>query len=283
MSQYHKYSETLVDKSVEKGKITWDDAELIKKYLMDQNPNGKVSSTQNKIFYNLLVFREFIGEYRKNTFNELFMGVTEFKKSGRKSTTVTHYLAVLRQFYLWLIDSGYSAIPREMVENKIKTKNPENMSVTADSILSKEDVIKLIEACKNNRNRAIIALLYEASLRPKEVCLLTWKQFKFNEHEVILVLKDQTTSKKQIRCLMGRDYILSWRNDYPDEATGDNLVFVTHKGNPFTHQIMLRLIGRIAKDSGIKKVVHPHILRRSKALFRSRSGNKQLIENSDNI
>jgi site-specific recombinase XerD len=65
---------------------------------------------------------------------------------------------------------------------------------------------------------------------------------------------------------MAKDFLVTWKNDYPGEAEGDNIVFITEKGEQFNDQLAFRLLGRIAKESGIKKPVQLHSLKQSNGL-----------------
>lgn len=262
---YLEYHDSLVNRAVAKGKITQDDADLIKDYMADQSMNGCSALTRFNVFYHLVELRQYIGEYRCNTDRDLYEGIKKFKESERKLLTVMNYLTSLKQFYLWLVENGYSSIARDTLVHKMKIKNPDSTAITADPILTKVDVTQLIEACKNNRDRAFVALLYDAGIKTKEACRLTWRQCKFDKRGLYLTASENAKFSRHICCAMAADFLSAWRNEYPGNAEGENLIFVTRAGDPFTHQLALRLLGKIVKESGIKKPVHLHLLQHGRA------------------
>ena len=257
----HEYSDTLVDNAVTEGRITTDDAGLLKLYLNGPTPETNNPATLYNTFFILVIFRQYIGEYRINTLNELFEGVTKFKESGRKTETVILYLGKLRQFYLWLSEQGYSSVPIDMIDHKIKIRRPEPVSDPAGAVLDNDDVSQLIGTCKRTRDKAFIALLYETGIKTKDACTLEWSDLTFDDQGIFLTSRKKTKFPGNVRCLMAGDFLATWRNEYPGKAEGDNFVFITEKGDPFTDQLAFRLLGRIAKESGIKKTVQIHSLK----------------------
>ena len=268
MARYtHEYSDTLVDNAVAEGRISMDDAGLLKQYLNRLSPEVSKSATRYNTFFILAIFRQYIGEYRRNTLDELFDGVKKFKESGRKPETEVLYLGKLRQFYLWLSEQGYSSIPGEVIDHKIKIRRPERVSGSSDSVLTIDDIFQLIRTCKRNRDRAFIALLYDAGIKTKDACALKWSDLTFGDQGVYLKPGVKSKFSRNIRCVMAKDFLEAWKNDYPGKAEGDNIVFITQKGDPFTDQLAFRLLGRIAKESGISTPVPLHSLKQSKGMY----------------
>lgn len=267
MARYvHTYTNSLVNKSVAEGRITEDDAELIKTYLNGSSTEELSSATRYNIFYILVVFRQYIGEYRSNSLEDLFNGVTKFKESDRSQVTLIRHLIVIKQFYEWLIDRGDSSIPRDMISHKIKIKGPER---DADSALSFDDAFQMIKACKNSRDRAFIALLYETGIRTKDACNLRWGDLS-SDKQGIFQISNGTVAQGPKQCVLGTGYLTVWKDDYPGDASGENFVFVTHKGDPFTDRMAFRVLGRIVKESGITKFVHLHSINRNQSTHTKR-------------
>jgi integrase/recombinase XerD len=267
MARYiHEYSDSLVDNAMAEGRITPDDADILKIYLNGQATEMNNSATRYNTFFILVIFRQYIGEYRINTLDDLFAGVTKFKEAGRKTETVILYLEKLRQFYLWLSEQGCSSIPKDAISHKIKIRRPGRASDLADSILSIDDVSQLIRTCKRNRDRAFIALLYDAGIKTKEACTLKWKYLIFDDDGLYLKSRKKTKFPGNTRCMLAKEFLVTWRNEYPGEAGDDKFVFITEKGGPFTDQLAFRMLGRIAKESGISKPVQLHSLKQSKGL-----------------
>lgn len=135
----------------------------------------------------------------------------------------------------------------------------------SDPPLSLDDVLQLIRACKNSRERAFIALLYDSATRTRDACSLTWGELGVDPEGVFLIPDKKTKSPGHIPCVMATGYLVAWRSEYPGDPAGDNLVFITQKGKPFTIHLATRLLGRIVRKSGISTPVHLHSLNQGKA------------------
>lgn len=59
------------------------------------------------------------------------------------------------------------------------TKKPTDM-------LTKKQVLLAIEACTNSRDRAMISMLYDGSLRPVDLRKLTWEDVIFDEYGALI-------------------------------------------------------------------------------------------------
>ncbi len=252
----HRFTGSLVRNAVEAGKITQDDADLIAEYIAEQEDQSP--ETRYNTFYTLVVFRELIGEYRKNSDQDLSEGIMKFKGSGRSPDTVARYLAILRQFYRWLAEKGYSPIAGEVLGHKMK--NPDRMEAGPESVLTGEEISRLIEACRNSRDRALVALLCDTGIKTKEACRLTWGQCVFDEKGLSLAPGGHTKFTRNIPCDNAVDYLIAWRDACPGSDEGDNRVFVTRTGSPLTYESAFRLLGKIVRESGIRKPVHLHLM-----------------------
>lgn len=69
-------------------------------------------------------------------------------------------------------------LPRQKLE-KIKPVRPNQVTKTADDLILRDEILKMINACKTSRDRAIIATLYEGAFRIDEVAAMTWDVWTF--------------------------------------------------------------------------------------------------------
>lgn len=121
--------------------------------------------------------------------------------------------------------------------------------------------IRLIDAMDNTRDTLIVKLMLQGAKRIGEVLTLTidkvdfekrqasFKQLKTRGEERWLVVKLPDTLSKEIETLVG------------DRQSG--FVFLTEKGNPVKHTQVYRSMKKAASSAGIKKNVHPHVMRAS--------------------
>ncbi len=254
-----EYSDIFVKYAVDSGKLTQDDANLLLDFMKERGEKEN-SATRYTNFYDLVVFRQYIGEFRHTTGHDLCEGISKFKNSGREVATLSRYLTILRRFYLWLADNGYSPIEKNILDHKLKVLNQDSKKAARPGILTIEDLAALHRACKNSRDRALIALLFDTGIKTKDACRIRWDQCRFDEKGLVLLAGVYTKCAHDIRCSMAGPYVADWKKEYPGNPAGENPLFVTKSGAPLTHQATFRLLGKIVKNSGIKKSVHVHLI-----------------------
>ncbi len=267
--KYFEYSEKAVERALESGQINFDDISLIKEFIGEISMNIAPERVY-KLHYILINWRNFIKPYRENTAADLFSGMEKIKRFQKKDgkyyskNTLGDYVKFLKRFYLWMSDNEYTNIPEKKIK-KFKIPKPPQMSVTAEELLSEEDILKMIDACWNSRDRALISMLYEGAFRIGELGNLQWKQIKFNSWNTVVNVDSKTDRPRYIPLLIAKPYIAQWKNDYPFEPEGDNHVFLSFNDNePIQYRGMQKKILKIAEKAGITKKIHPHLFRHSR-------------------
>jgi len=94
-------------------------------------------------------------------------------------------------------------------------------------MISEEKIDLMIRSCKNSRDRALIAFMYEGALRPIEVREATWSQITFDQYGAIFNTTKKTGKPRYIRLIRYYGYLAAWKADYrPGTPEGNALVFV---------------------------------------------------------
>ena len=267
--RYYRYADRAVEKALNTGRITPDDAAYLREFIgeisVDMTPQRRY-----KYFYILINWRTFIGPFGKNTAGDIFTGIDLLKrykdKKGKpySSHTLVDYFSFIKRFYEWMIESGYSSIPLKKIE-KIKVPKPDQMTVTAEGLITEEEILKMIETCWHSRDRAIISLLCESGFRISEVGTLQWNQIKFTDWNCTVNTAEKTGKPRRIPLVKSRAYLAQWKNDYPEKITGDSYVFLTlntHK--PIQYRGLQKKIIKIAEKAGVKRKINPHLFRHSR-------------------
>lgn len=163
-------------------------------------------------------------------------------------------------------------------DDQIKIKRPRRNQPMPD-ILSKEEILGMIEVTPNFKHKAIIALLYSSGIRRDEL--------------IHLQLKDIDSKRMVIRINLGkgnrsRDALLATNTltllrqyyrffqprpiKYVFEAGG-------RPGELYSPSSIRQIVKRAAEKAGIKKAVHPHSLRHAFATHMLEQGaNLKLIQ-----
>jgi integrase len=77
----------------------------------------------------------------------------------------------------------------------------DTMTTTADDLLSQDEVLAMIMACKTTKDRAFIATLFDGAFRIQELCTLTWGQLQINEYNVNVNVNGKTEFDDRINKL----------------------------------------------------------------------------------
>lgn len=240
--------------------------------------NGTTISRQNKITSHLCNWRQYIGPFDQNSIGDLVAGANAIR-SGRsrtrgtplKTNTIIDYIKILKQFYGWMNEQGYAAIPEKRLD-KIAAPPKPRMTKTAADILTPDEVNAFLSACTNSRDRALYSLLYEAGLRAGEIATLTWRQLDFDGYGAIVNIDFKTGKPRYIRLLMSTEPLAAWRRDYPLQQAPDALVFVNRLGRPLTHGAIAKQMRVIARRAGINRHLTLHLFRHSRITHLIREG-----------
>ena len=260
---------------LEKGAITEDDAQLIDEYLVKRRADRDLSQGRvNKILFTLLSWRRFVKPFRENSITDIYKGI-EALKTGQgviknherfqySKNFVYDTVSIIKPFYLWMIEQEYSPTLKEKEIRSIKRPKRDLMTKTVADILTEDEIKRMVEACESTRDRALIMLLYDGGFRIGELGKLSWGQVSFDKYGAVINVDEKTGKPRYVRLLAAGPYLAKWKDDYPFEPMGDNLVFISHRKTAINYDTMYRQIGRIATRAGIKKKVHPHIFRHTR-------------------
>lgn len=134
-------------------------------------------------------------------------------------------------------------------------------SAVKSEALEPMEWIRLIDAIDNKRDGLIVKMMLQGAKRISEVLALAidkvdfdkrqaqFRQLKTRGEEKWLVVNMPESLTAEIKALVG------------DRQAG--LVFVTDSGKPIQHTQVYRTMKKAAVSAGIKKNVHPHVMRAS--------------------
>lgn len=265
-----EYAGNSIRRGLDTGRLTERDAALIREFISElQSCNNISMGRTNKLVYTLVGWRRFISEFEGNTINDIYAGIATIKtaKSERgtpfKQNTISDFVTIIRQFYIWLIENNHSEIPEKKI-TRLKTPPKDHMTKEASDILTPGEITDIMNACSRSMDRAIVMMLYEGGFRVGEIGTLAWKDVVFDKHGVIVNVDFKTGKPRYIRLVMAAEHLAKWRSDYPYVAEGDHLVFITERKTALTHGSIQKQLQRIAARAGVKKHITPHVFRHSR-------------------
>lgn len=174
------------------------------------------------------------------------------------------YRVILKRFYKWL--RGDNDYPPEVkwISTSMKRKN----NVIPEELLTQKEVMKMIDAAENPRDKAIIAFLYESGCRVGELLSMRIKHLSFDEYGAKAVLKGKT-GMRRIRIIFCVPYLAVWLENHPLKNDPNAPLWIglgTKNRNKALHYQNVRvMLKKVALKAGVKKRVNPHMFRHTRA------------------
>lgn len=161
----------------------------------------------------------------------------------------------------------------------ITTSLPRHYDPSPDpaAMLTEDDIESLLRACRSFRDRAAIAVQFDAGLRGSELYALTVDDV--TEHEYgMLVRVDGKTGARSVLLIPSTPYLRLWLADHP--GGGDTPLWSKlHTAESLSYPGFLKLFQAPAGRAGLEKPVTPTNLRKSNLAWLVRQGmNARSIE-----
>ena len=251
------------ENALNSGRITQNDDELITKYVREISAKRGISTARRHLTTKTLIrWRDWIPcEYAHCDDTNLQEGLIASNNAGLSQNTLVTYRHVLKQFLTWLVKhDGCVVSIDELNDTKIGRIN--RMTKTSNSILTEDEVHKIIESTTTLRDRCLLSILYESACRVGEIAALTWDQVRFDEYGCALNVDEKTGRPRYIRVSVYAPTLSAWRAQCPTNA--GNLVFPSRYNTMMSYGAVRKVLDKAVKIAGITKRVHPHLFRHSR-------------------
>jgi len=168
------------------------------------------------------------------------------KMTDRASSSIILFLASIKFAYSNVLGKDPTAgVKRPKKENKIPV------------VLTKQEIINLIENSSNLKSKLILQTLYSSGLRVSEVVNL--KPVDLNFEDNVGWVRSGKGGKDRMLILSKK---LSKKLDKFIKKNSD-WIYVFSKNKPLTTRNIQKIVQKTAQRAGIDKSVHPHTLRHS--------------------
>lgn len=255
-----KYSTTAayIDELLDRpGILTRQRTDLKRFYLEIDKNQGLSVHTQKSYLLILFNFSKAIPKpYKSMKKANIEKYIYSLKISPR---SIDLYKITIRKFFQWLYqtDDFPESVKWMKIIGQRTRKLPEDM-------LTLPEVRALIDAADNPRDRVLVSILYESGCRLSEITNLLQKDVTIDQYGAVIMVKGKTGGRR-IRLIDSSPDLLLWLNNH--SLKGNN--------NPLFNDRRFQLQGleqsgvqkilkKLAKRAGIKKHVHPHLLRHSR-------------------
>lgn len=202
---------------------------------------------------------------------EKFLGFSENR--GLNENAVKDYIqTILKKQNPSTVSQNLSAIEfffEKVLNQKIMIPHPKR-NKTIPTILTFDEIKKLIESTNNIKHKLIIKILYGCGLRVSEIINLKKEDIDFSEG----LIKIRLAKGRKDRFVKIPNSVFNELKNYY-ELVEEDIMFPSSRGGKLTTATIRKIIKNSRRKTGIKKDIHPHSLRHSFATH--------LLENGTDI
>lgn len=204
-------------------------------------------------------------EFDKITLQDLRDYLSLLKSSDITNSSQNDYKATIKRFLKWRF-KDWSKRFNNLEDIKLHLKINEE-KINSDSLITKEDVEKIVKEEKSTFWRAFFLTLYESGLRPSELRTLTWDKIKFNidkDISEINIYASKTHKSRSVYVKEATFYLKKLKEQRED--INNPLVFpsIRDKTKPISKDYVSHWLSRISQKA-IGRKIFPYILRHSRA------------------
>jgi integrase len=264
-----------LEAQVAEGNITQTESDLISAFIFEiQAQRGTSDSGMMTRAWSLVrvavVLHKFNSSLDSVTTEDALKVISSLRGEEYSKNYLNDLIKAFKRFLLWRIENGTP----NLIEKKIRVIKSPGMDWSAKKftdMLTKEEVLRVIASCTNSRDRAIISMLYDGSLRPVDLRKLTWQDVTFDEFGALIRTSAKTGKERVIRLTFSTPYFAQWRTDYPGVPIGPARVFVSHRiyesagGEhiPLEMDAIVRMVRSLRQKTGIERL-NPSLFRPSR-------------------
>jgi len=242
--------------------------EVFTKYInyLDAERNASHYTVRNYT-HDLLDFFSYLKSKKISSLNEVDKQVlrgylSHLMKEGFARVSISRKLSAIRSFYRYLLREELVAT------SPIADTSSPKLDKRLPKFLTLEEAVRLLEAPDSStalgqRDRALMELLYASGLRVSELVSLDLEQINLETNEIRVWGK----GAKERMVLMGKpaaaalaSYLSQGRPRLLGKKKGYAL-FLNRDGGRLTERSIQRILRKYTRVAGIKKRVHPHLLR----------------------
>lgn len=167
-------------------------------------------------------------------------------------------------------------------------ENIENVKVSGteklpNELLTKDEILKIIDAADCNQDKAFIAALAESGCRIGELLSCRIKDVERISDGIKFTFPRGKTGSRTVLLAYMASYITRWLEEHPLRKNEDAPLWITKRKHsiskdntvvreyrPIEYNTAAGILSRVVKKAGIKKRVHAHLFRHSRATVLSR-------------
>ena len=212
-----------------------------------------------------LVARYFRKDFKEISRDEVIQSLNELKKEG---TLNQLKVATFKTFMRWLLDGSYDTIVGEGRRCIVKADKSKRQ-LTNEDLLTLPEIQKMVDWSHSTRNKCVLSLLYDVGCRIGELASIEIKDVVFDKQGATVRLTGNTGTRSS-RVVWALPHLKAWLEIHPYRNNPNSPLFVSIQSDVdkpvvIQYQVFIKIIKDAAKATGLKKRIHPHLFRHSRA------------------
>jgi integrase len=156
--------------------------------------------------------------------------------------------------------------PPETAWFTVKSGKDKDSRVKPESLITPDELNAMIGATLNERDKALLSVIFEAALRPGELLTMVVGSVEFKEDYCIITVNGKTGIKR-IPLVVSHKPLLEWLEKHPNRRDLCAPLWASlsnnSKGNCVSYYYLRKLLRRLGERAGVKKDVWPYLFRHS--------------------
>ncbi len=155
----------------------------------------------------------------------------------------------------------------------IKARLKRSAKMLPQNLLSDNEVKTLLETATNLRDKAIIALLFDAGLRPGELLSMRMCDVNLSKNPAEIMVSEGKTGMRQIPIIFSVTYLAQYLNSLTGSRKKPESPLWIELGTSSNHETGLTISGlqimikKTAKKAGIQRRIYPYLFRHTRATW----------------
>ena len=266
----HNYKRRL-ERTIERVKesdISEDNKKIILQFYDNCSTESLSLSKTERYIFDILSYAKTINKpFLEASKEDIKAIVAQIERKDWSPHTKHGFKVSIRKFYKSIEGPEEKGVYPERIR-WLHSNVKNNQLKASEDLITESEVKRMISASLNCRDKALISVLYESGCRISELGHVKFKDIVFDSYGAVLNVTGKT-GPRRVRIVQSAPYLQDYMNKHENNQNSESFIWTTIGGKKdlLSYARLAELIKRAAKRAGIKKRIHPHLFRHSRATY----------------